>query len=71
MTAEVTSELQVYMRHLRAAKICARGARTWFPKQGFPYQDFLDNGISAELLTATGDPFALRAVEQARIERDG
>lgn len=68
---EVTSELRVHMRHIRAAKICARGARTWFPRQGFDYQDFLANGIPADVLSATGDPLALRAVEQARIESDG
>lgn len=68
---EVTSELRVHMRHIRAARICARGARTWFPRQGLDYADFLANGIPADVLTDTGDPLALRAVEQARIESDG
>jgi hypothetical protein len=59
------------MRHLRAARICARGARRWFKQHEIDWQGFLDNGVPAELLSATGDPFALRAVEQAKAEHNG
>lgn len=68
---EVTSEPRVFMRHLRAAKICSGGARMWFPRHGFNYSEFLSDGIAGESLLATGDPFAQKALEQARIERDG
>jgi len=71
VSAEVTSELRCYMRHIRAAKICAGGARDWWPKKGLDWRDFLANGIPAEVLTATGDAFALKVVREAERERDG
>jgi hypothetical protein len=65
---EVTSDIIVRMRHLRAAKFCADGARKWWRVQGFDWSDFLTNGISATTLLETGDPMALRVVEIARNE---
>jgi hypothetical protein len=65
---EVTSELRVTMRHVRAAKLCSRGARAWFKHYELDYNDFLTNGILAAKLEATGDPLALRAVAAAKEE---
>ena len=56
----------VRIEHVRKARLCNRGARKWFARQGWNWQEFLDNGIDAELLIATDDPYALRAVEAAR-----
>lgn len=70
MQAEVTSP-RCYMRHLRTAKICSGGARDWWKHHGFDWSDFLRNGIPAETLLETGDPFALRVVEIAREEQNG
>lgn len=68
---EVTSELRVYMRHIRAARLCSGGARDWFKRYDLDWTDFLANGVPADVLSATGDPLALRAVEQAKAEHDG
>lgn len=68
---EVTSEPHVFMRHIRQAKLCAGGTRTWWKDNGLDWTDFLKNGIPGEKLLATGDPLARRPVEAARAERDG
>lgn len=68
---EVTSEPHVYMKHIRAAKLCAGGTRKWWTDNGLDWNDFLKNGIAGERLIETGDPLALRPVEAARTERDG
>lgn len=49
---------------------CAEGARAWFAAHGLSWRDFVFNGIDADILTATGDPMALRVVEQARRQRN-
>lgn len=67
---EVTSELRVTMRDIRAAKLCAGGTRIWFKRQGLDHSDFLTNGIPARVLIETGDALALRAVAAAQ-ERAG
>lgn len=61
--------LIVKMCDIRAAKMCTRGARTWFDKQGFDYSDFLKNGIDAAKFIATEDPMALQVVEVANGRR--
>lgn len=68
---EVTSEPRVFMRHIRRAKLCAGGTRTWWKDNGLDWNDFLKNGIPGEKLLETGDPFAQRVVEIARAEQDG
>lgn len=60
--------VKVHMRHIRAAKLCSRGAREWAAAQGIPWNDFLDNGVDADRLEATGDPFAMKASAIARQE---
>lgn len=67
---EVTS-VRVYMRHIRQAKLCSPGTRAWFNKYGFNWSAFLSDGIEAERLLETGDPFAKRVVEIARNENVG
>tara|TARA_B100000519_G_scaffold170166_1_gene155725 strand:- start:3589 stop:3759 length:171 start_codon:yes stop_codon:yes gene_type:complete len=54
------------MRDIRAAKQCSRGARAFFERHGLDWQDFLENGVPAEKLLATGDAMAERTVEVAR-----
>ncbi len=68
--SEVTS-LRCYRKHLRTAKICGDGARGWWKRHGLNWSDFLSNGIPAQVLLDTGDPFALRVVEIAREEQNG
>lgn len=50
----------------RAAGLCARGGRMWAERHSLDWRAFLEQGISAETLLATGDAMALRAVEQAQ-----
>ncbi len=58
----------VSMRHIRAANLCAGGTRDWFRRQGFDWNDFLQNGITVEKMESTGDPLALRVTAIAREE---
>lgn len=58
--------MMVIYADVRACQFCSKGAREWFKRFGFDYLDFVKNGLAAETLLATGDPFALRAIEQAK-----
>jgi len=60
----------VHMRHVRAARYCARGMRQWFEFHGLDVADFLKNGIPVEKFEATGDAMALRVAEIARKEAE-
>jgi hypothetical protein len=62
----------VTLADLRASRLCFAGARPWFRRHGLDWQAFLREGLDAETLRATGDPFALRviAVAEAREERE-
>lgn len=62
------SDVRVRMPHVRAAKLCARGARDWCARHGFDGSALMTEGLSAESLEATGDAFALRVVAIARAE---
>lgn len=55
----------IYMQDMRNAKMCAKGVRAFFIKHGFDHQDFLKNGIDAQLLLATSDTMAVQVVEIA------
>lgn len=70
------AELLVTMKHARAASLsgvrvlCAPSIRTWFARYDLDLQTFLREGLPAEVLEATGDAFALRAVAIARAEQE-
>jgi hypothetical protein len=64
----MTQEVQVFMRHVRSAGICANGARLFFSRHGLDWNDFLSNGIGSAKLDQIGDPIALRAADAARAE---
>lgn len=55
----------VRMVHIRQAKMCSSGAREFFKRHGLDWQDFLNNGIDAEKLRATGDAMAIQVVKVA------
>ena len=63
-------DVQCYVRHLRAAKICCEGGRGWFAKHGWSWDDFITNGRHSSDFIATGDPFALRMVSAAAKEAE-
>jgi hypothetical protein len=54
------------MEHIRAAGLCARGARAWFARHGFDWSEFIAHGIAAERLEATGDHYARIVCTHAR-----
>lgn len=56
----------VRMVHVRAAKMCSRGARAFFERHSLDWSKFLKEGIAAEELEATGDAMALHVVKVAR-----
>lgn len=51
---------------IKACQFCSKGARAWFKQHNLNYLHFIGNGIEANVLLNTHDPFALRAVEQAQ-----
>lgn len=59
----------VTMRHIRAAKMCSRGACAFFKRHNLDWSSFLKNGIPEEELIATGDAMALQVVEVANGQR--
>lgn len=61
--------LMVQMRHIRQARMCARGARAFFARHGLDWNRFLREGLPAEELLATGNAMAHQVVEVARGQR--
>lgn len=59
------SGVMVKMEHIRAAKMCSRGARSFFIRHGLDWSEFLKNGIPAEDLASTGDAMAIKVCEVA------
>ncbi len=59
------------MKHIRRAELCSDGARRWFKANNLNWQDFLDNGIDASILEATGDVQAIQVAKLAREDADG
>lgn len=51
--------------HFRALRYCNRGLMAWFKVRGIAWQSVLDDGVDADVLRATGDAMAIRAVEFA------
>lgn len=56
------------MAHVRAARLCARGARALARRYGLDWSAFLRHGIPASELEATGDALAQRVAALARKE---
>lgn len=58
--------VMVKMEHVRAARMCSRGARAFFRRHGLDWEVFLREGLPAEKVEATGDAMAIRVAEVAR-----
>ena len=56
----------VHMHHLRSLGLCSRGGAAWFAQHGLDWLDFVQHGIDASILEATGDHYALAVVSHAR-----
>jgi hypothetical protein len=46
---------RVTIQDIRTARYCLPGVRPWFRRHGLGWQEFLDHGIDADRLRATGD----------------
>lgn len=58
--------VMVRMEHVRAARMCSRGARAFFLRHNLDWEAFLREGLPAEQIEATGDAMAIRVAEVAR-----
>lgn len=61
--------MRITMRDVRAAKMCSRGARSFFIRHGLNWSEFLSVGAESSVLVSTGDAMAIRVVEVARERR--
>lgn len=51
---------------MRELEYCNKGGRVFFKKHNLDWAKFVDEGIEAEKLIATGDAMALKVVERAK-----
>ena len=56
------TDVTVTMEHVRAARMCSRGARAFFERHGLDWQRFLAEGLPAEQIEATGDAIDRKSV---------
>lgn len=56
---------------LRAVGFCFSGQMKWFRSQGLDARAHFARGTPQSVLAATGDGFALRAIELLKGRRDG
>lgn len=61
----------VTIEHIRKARMCSRGARMWFARNGLDYMTFLTQGYPASVIEATGDALGKQVAAIARSEEDG
>jgi hypothetical protein len=66
----MSKDVTVTIAHVRAAGLCVHGTRTWFARQGLDFRAFLERGLPASSLLATGDAMAARVVEAARQDHE-
>lgn len=59
-------EVLVTMKHVRKAKMCSKGARSFFRKHDLNWSRFLRQGLPASEIEATGDKMALDVVKVAK-----
>jgi len=61
--------MRVYVKDIRAAKLCSKGARKWFERHNLSWADFLREGMDEDDVLKIGDAMAARVVEVARERR--
>ena len=61
---------RVTIQDIRAARYCLPGVRPWFRRHGLDWQAFLDDGLPADSLRATGDALVEPVIRMAE-ERAG
>lgn len=63
--------LIVRMEHIRQAKMCSGGTRSFFQRHGMDWTRFLAEGLPAEDFLKTGDAMAAHVVDIARASQEG
>lgn len=56
----------VRLVHCRELGYCSRGVRDFFARHSLDWQEFLNDGVPANMLENTGDAIALAVVAHAR-----
>jgi hypothetical protein len=64
-TSVTVEDIRVTVQDIRAARYCLPGVRPWFRRHGLDWQAFLDAGIPAETLRATGDALVEPVIRMA------
>lgn len=59
----------ITMRHIRAAKMCAPGVKTFFERHNLDLRKFRKEGLPEEVIAKTGDAMALRVIKVAHGRR--
>jgi hypothetical protein len=59
------TEVIARLEHARALGYCARGMRRWFEGRDYTWAEFVERGVPADWLRATGDAMAIRVAEEA------
>lgn len=62
----MSDDFTVTIDDVRGAGHCVRGAKQWFDGYGLDFRSFLESGIAASKLLATGDAYGIQVVEHAR-----
>lgn len=61
----------IRVNDVRRAGVCVNGLRAFFTQHGLDLHKFIEHGIEAERLLATGDAMAAEVVKQAREAGNG
>jgi hypothetical protein len=64
------TDLMVTHADMRSLGYCNRGARDWFARHRLDWSRFIDQGLPADLLLATGDSMAQDVVAVASQRRN-
>ena len=70
-TCVTIKDARVTIQDIRAARYCLPGVRPWFRRHGLNWQAFLDVGIPAHVLRATGDALVEPVIAEAIARETG
>jgi hypothetical protein len=65
-TCNTSKDTWVTIQDIRAARYCLPGVRPWFRRHGLDWQAFLDAGLPAGTLRATGDALVEPVIAAAK-----
>lgn len=65
----MTQEI-ITINDIRKTGHCTLGAKRWFEAHNLDFRDFIQNGIEADVLLATGDALADQVVSAARAKQE-